>query len=278
MSTFFCKYCSTYVRENERKKHEGSFKHQNAIQKSLRELQKTNIREERDKQRAKDEVARLNGLVDGKGKVATAGGGSEISGLKDLGRTNATSAPAASTAAQRKLHAEQLAALGVELPEELKKEVTGVGGWQTISERVIEDEQPSMSLAGIKAEEDSKDDIDADGVFRGVRKRQVEGEDEEEQDRARRKAWGSSVRKYPGGNGGAADEDLDALLGGVGKSKSGEIKTEDGEEGKGPIETEESAEGDVVAGMPKAGVADAVVKEEEDAVRAVVFKKRKIKR
>ncbi|KAK4553216.1 hypothetical protein LTR86_009746 [Recurvomyces mirabilis] len=278
MSTFFCKYCSTYVRENERKKHEGSFKHQNAIQKSLRELQKTNIREERDKQRAKDEVARLNGLVDGKGKAGTASGGSGISGLKDLGRTGAGPAPAATTAAQRKLHAEQLAALGVELPEELKKEVTGVGGWQTISERVIEDEQSSISLAGIKAEEDSKDDIDADGIFRGVRKRKVEGEDEEGRYTAGRKAWGSSVRRYPGGDGGAAEEDLDALLGGVSKTKAEQIKAEDGEGAKVAIKTEESGEDDVVTGIPNAGVADAIVKEEEIAVPAVVFKKRKTKR
>ena len=63
--SYWCKFCSIYVRETpiERKNHEASAKHQNNIQRSLRDLHKNKEREDRDKQRAKDEVARLNGVL-----------------------------------------------------------------------------------------------------------------------------------------------------------------------------------------------------------------------
>ena len=126
--SYWCKFCHTYVRDTsiERKNHEASGKHQNNIQRSLRELHKTKGREERDKQRAKDEVARLNGLVGG-GEKGVSGPGITFAG--GSGKTAAVHAapPQISAAAQRKTHAEQLAALGVELPDPLQREVTSVG-------------------------------------------------------------------------------------------------------------------------------------------------------
>ena len=85
------------------------------------------------------EVARLNGLVSGNAGTASSAGGAVggIVGAKVL--PTASAPPTLSASAQRKAHAEQLAALGVELPEDLKREVTGVGGWQVVSERVVED-------------------------------------------------------------------------------------------------------------------------------------------
>ena len=127
--SYWCKFCETYVRDTagERKNHESTGKHQNNIQRSLRDLHKKQEREQRDQQRAKDEVARLNGLVGGKeGQAARTMSG--IAGVRNLGKSSAPEPPKISAAAQRKAHAEQLVALGVELPEELKREVTGVGG------------------------------------------------------------------------------------------------------------------------------------------------------
>ncbi|KAI7505582.1 hypothetical protein KC367_g471 [Hortaea werneckii] len=283
--SYWCKFCAIYVRDTtiERKNHEASGKHQNNIQRNLRELQKGKQREDRDQQRAKDEVARLNGIVSGQGKGSGGGdaGKTGILGVKDVGKAPAASSGSTlSLSAQRKKHAEQLAAMGVELPEELKREVTGVGGWQTVSEKVVEEEQP-WSLSDIKNEEDSKEDV-RDAISRGVRKRKPQGEEDEEEVAPARKAWGSKFRQYPGaaseGNGG--EEDLDALLSGVTakKPKTEEVKKEEDEHVKG----EEPAEDKPLDTIPDVNApAAAPVKQEEGeekAAPAVVFKKRKVKK
>ncbi|KAI7552807.1 hypothetical protein KC331_g1642 [Hortaea werneckii] len=285
--SYWCKFCSIYVRDTtiERKNHEASGKHQNNIQRNLRELQKGKQREDRDQQRAKDEVARLNGIVSGQGKASGGGGGDAgktgILGVKDVGKAPAASSGSTlSASAQRKKHAEQLAAMGVELPEELKREVTGVGGWQTVSEKVVEEEQP-WSLSDIRNEEESKEDV-RDVISRGVRKRKPEGEDDEEELAPARKAWGSKFRQYPGAasEGNGEEEDLDALLSGVTakKPKPEEVKKEESEDVKG----EEPAEDKPLESIPDVNApAAAPVKEEEQEEKpapAVVFKKRKVKK
>ncbi|KAK5114907.1 hypothetical protein LTR62_002066 [Meristemomyces frigidus] len=274
MSTNWCKYCSIYVRENEQKKHEANFKHQNAVQRSLRELQKTNLRNERDTKRAKDEVARLNGIVDSKKAAEDTSAGPTISGLKVVS-SREKAAPVENSAGQRKLHAEQLAALGVALPDKLKKEVTGVGNWQTVSERVVDDESASLSLAKIKAEGDSKDGPDVDSVGRGVRKRRGD-DDEKEEELARRRTWGSSVKRYPGARDGDAGEDLDALLSGVGKVNSKKVKKE--ESGEDASVKQESVQHEPITNVVTRDEAEDEIKQEVDAIPTVVFKKRKIKR
>ncbi|KAI7202684.1 hypothetical protein D0869_01200 [Hortaea werneckii] len=284
--SYWCKFCSIYVRDTtiERKNHEASGKHQNNIQRNLRELQKGKQREDRDQQRAKDEVARLNGIVSGQGKGTGSGGDARktgILGVKDVGKAPAASSTSTlSASAQRKKHAEQLAAMGVELPEELKREVTGVGGWQTVSEKVVEEEQP-WSMSDIENEEESKEDV-RDAISRGVRKRKQEGEDDEEEAAPARKAWGSKFRQYPGtaSEGSGEEEDLDALLSGVTakKPKSEEVKKEEGEDVKG----EEPAEDKPLESIPDVNApAAAPVKEEggeDKPAPAVVFKKRKVKK
>ena len=219
--SYWCKFCASYVRDTpiERKNHETSAKHQNNIQRSLRELHKTKEREDRDKQRAKDEVARLNGLVGG-AKQSRSGSGNII-GVKLVGTSTG---PSIDAAAQRKAHAEQLAAMGVELPDELKKEVTGVGEWQTLSTRVVDDEgSEGASLAHILKRESVKQEH-KDGVVKGVHKGFADEDEEalaEEEGRKRKAAWGSRLKTYPGKQEEEADqEDLDALLNGVTAKKN----------------------------------------------------------
>ncbi|KAK1056071.1 hypothetical protein LTR74_015209 [Friedmanniomyces endolithicus] len=281
----------------ERKGHEQSGKHQGAIQKNLRELTKTKEREERDRKRAKDEVARLNGLVGGGVEKV---GGAAISGLRDVtvgrnggGGGGAGTGPAMSTAVQRKAHAEQLVALGVELPEELKREVTGVGSWQVMNERVVDEVVQPMTLADIKVkageEEDSKDGVAMEGASRGVRRRrpeeEAEGEEEEAVASRRRTVWGSSVRTYPGANTAERAEDLDALLSvGFTKKQPLEVKTDLSEE-KVEVKRERSTDESPVAAVsvPESQIPATHVKQEDDGeadmpIPAVVFKKRKVKR
>ncbi|KAK5168422.1 uncharacterized protein LTR77_006992 [Saxophila tyrrhenica] len=290
---YWCKFCSQYVRDTpfERKNHETSGKHQNNIQRSLRNLHKDKEREARDQQRAKDEVARLNGLVGGK-KASSVSPGPQIKGLKDV--TPSASAgrqlSESERAAQRKAHAEQLLALGVQLPEELKREVQGVGGWQTVSQTVVEDEvKPERSLADIMkweqdAEAESKLGIKVEeGQSRGVRKRKMEDEEDVRDEEAapkERKLWGSSMRRYPGaeveeeGDG----EDLDALLSGVKRKKQDEtaLKAERG------LKKEESNGEKPLDTIPEIDAPLAAIKQEdeggEDTAAPVVFKKRKGKK
>ncbi|KAK3629143.1 hypothetical protein LTR56_017835 [Elasticomyces elasticus] len=288
--SYWCKFCSVYVKDTplEKKNHEASGRHQGSIQKNLRDLTKNTEREERDKQRAKDEVARLNGLVSGVGRGKDGGG---VSGLRDAGsRTGGGGGgPTLSSAEQRRKHAEQLMAMGVPLPDSLRKEITGVGGWEVTAERVVEDEQPRSLADMIKAEEGEEGKVEVgvdglatgvDGVARGVHKRRAEEEEEEEAREAayRKRAYGTSKKVWPGATTEAA-EDLDALLSGVTKKKvaTDVKKEEDGEQQAGmPAEEDSRASVKVESEahtMP--------VKQEDDepeALPAVVFKKRKVKR
>ena len=222
--SYWCKFCSSYVRDSpiERKNHETSIKHQNNIQRSLRELHKTKDREDRDKQRAKDEVARLNGIVGGGRKTSQQNG---ILGVKIVGSGGASTADPAAAAAQRKAHAEQLAAMGVGLPEELKKEITGVGEWQAVTMRVVDDGEaaPGMSMADIlKQEQIKKEEDEKDARVKGVHKRRVDEEDVlGGEERSKKKAaWGGRLKMYPDSERvGDEQGDLDALLNGFSADK-----------------------------------------------------------
>ncbi|KAK4959384.1 hypothetical protein LTR10_004188 [Elasticomyces elasticus] len=287
--SYWCKFCSVYVKDTplEKKNHEASGRHQGSIQKNLRDLTKNKEREERDKQRAKDEVARLNGLVSGKGE-----GGVMVGGPRDAGsRTGGGGGgPTLSAAEQRRKHAEQLMAMGVPLPDSLRKEITGVGGWEVTAERVVEDEQPRSLADMIKTEEGEEGKVEVgvdglptgvDGVARGVHKRRAEEEEEEEEEAReaayRKRAYGTSKKVWPGATTEAA-EDLDALLSGVTKKKpAAEVKEEEAE-----VKGEVHAEEDSVATVKVESEAPTMpVKQEdaeEEALPAVVFKKRKVKR
>ena len=282
--SYWCKFCETYVRDTagERKNHESTGKHQNNIQRSLRDLHKKQEREQRDQQRAKDEVARLNGLVGGKDAQA-AGTKSGIAGVKNLGKSSAPEPPKISAAAQRKAHAEQLVALGVELPEELKREVTGVCGWQTLSSSVVDADRPiGRTLADIKKEEGESASASAP-LSKGVHKRKAEDDEDTRDEEAapKRKIWGNTLKTYPGGRTDDKDDDLDALLSGALKKPAQPASNLVDEGATGQV----GATGDVKSEpTAETGSASELIKEEEpneSAVTApppVVFKKRKAKR
>lgn len=277
--SYWCKFCSRYVRDSaiEKRNHEASVQHQNNIQRSLRNLYKNHEREERQKQQAIDEVARLKGE-------------------KPAPRPSAAAAPKTTTtnltpAQQRKAHAEQLAALGVALPEDLKREVTGVGEFKVVSEREVSADQKSgavtvsRSLADILAEERAGD-IKVEEPHAETKKRKAVDIDEDDEDLndpdagaapARRKAWGSSLKTYPGTSG-KADEsnvDLDALLNGVKATKAEpHVKAEEQGEEDPVIKREEGTE----ESMVKTAEPAADIKAETPSAAPVMFKKRKGKK
>ncbi|MCJ1359147.1 MAG: hypothetical protein MMC33_009147 [Icmadophila ericetorum] len=59
---FWCKHCKIYIRDTkiEKQNHEATPKHQGNLKRFLGDLHRDHEKDEREKQRAKDEVARLN--------------------------------------------------------------------------------------------------------------------------------------------------------------------------------------------------------------------------
>lgn len=107
------------------------------------------------------------------------------------------------TPADRKQQLKQLAEMGVAIPEEFRREMAMAGDWQTLLEPV--------DYNNVKQEGDSKE-FKPGELSAGVRKRKHEGQEEdEEEEKVARKAWGSVARSYPG-TGGSEGDDLDALL------------------------------------------------------------------
>jgi len=263
---YWCKFCSTYVRDTtlEKKSHEATPKHQGNIQRSLRDIHKKTEREDREKQRAKDEVARLNGLVSGKQQpTISVASGSQPSAPKL--KSTAPSGPA--SVAERKRQMEQLAAMGVAIPEEYRRDMSIQGEWATVSER------PVYSRP-VKAGSDDEDD---DTMAFGVRKRKLE--DDDDRLNLAPKAWGSRLKSYPGADANT-EEDLDALLSGVTTKK--EVKSEEADLLKKEADPDNT---DAIAAVPDIDEATASEfkvkiepKQEQEQEAPVVFKKRKSKR
>ncbi|KAI9695800.1 MAG: hypothetical protein M1836_006066 [Candelina mexicana] len=196
---YWCKHCKTYVRDTkfERTQHEATPKHQGNLKRFLRDLHRGHEREERDKQRAKNEVERLNGVVTGSPGGTTS---SNPTWKRKSAIAPVSSANKQVSVAERKQQLAQLAEMGVAIPEEFRRDMAMVGDWQTLSERVIE--------PGLKKEEG--EDIKPEVHSIGVRKRKYHGEEEEEAVETNvRKGWGSRIKVHPGQD----DGDLDALLG-----------------------------------------------------------------
>ncbi|KAF4556941.1 Hypothetical protein D9617_1g088230 [Elsinoe fawcettii] len=284
---YWCKFCKLYVRDTtlEKKQHEQTGKHQSAIQKSLRDLHKNQSREEREAQRAKDELKRITGAVDGKGKDGAVASGSGSGKVGAVGVSVAKARPhftrdtKVASVEERKKQAEQLAKMGVAVPDHFRGDMAIAGEWSTVEVRRVYE-----TPVGVKKEEDGEEGQGKEGLFEGVKRRRVEDEDEDgEQDRvnSKRKVWGTTLKSYPGVKGGDG-ENFDALFSGVAVKKEvePEVKEETTlEDGvklkKEELIGDEANAKDVLAAV--AGLSDQ--KQDEAAVDApVVFKKRKGKR
>lgn len=262
---YWCKHCAVYVRDTklERQNHEATGKHQYAIRRSLRDLHRTHDREERDKERARREIGRLNGVV-----AASPADDSRF-------KKTSSSQQGTGTDSALKQQREQLAQMGVSIPSAFLPEMAMPGEWTVTSSRVIEDA-------------DAKET--SERLATGVRKRGETEEDKEEQDAVRGlfkkpRRWGRDTKALPEGE----DAALDALLSG-----SVKLKGEQGDRQAGVKEEEE--QGSAVKNEPdtteellvqseggKEEKSEVKVKAEEydggdkPGIAPVVFKKRKPK-
>ncbi|KAH7095842.1 hypothetical protein FB567DRAFT_41584 [Paraphoma chrysanthemicola] len=265
---YWCKFCSTFVKDTkfERQQHEATGRHQGNIQRSLRGLHREQEVEQRNKSRAQAEVARLNGLV----PAASTGGPSVATGSGGPPPTIEKRPEKKATLEDRKRQWEQLAAMGVALPDQARVDLAIAGDWKTVSEEVV-------------GEVNDDGEFKALALNKGVRKRKVD-EEEEEREAAgeiitKRKGWGHTFKTFPGSKGGA--DDVESLL----KKKTPlpdpqeTVKQEDGVKREDSTEDKESRKAlqDIpTAEEAEAQAADAAVKNEEDApAPAIVFKKRK---
>lgn len=174
---YWCKFCEVYVRDTklDKQQHEATGRHQGGIQRNLRELHKRQVQEDRENAANQRELDRIQAKVTG----------------KPVPRSTPTAAPVEATAtfADRKRQMEQLAAMGVAVPEEFRAEMAMTGDWQTTSytrlNRDTDADEPAYS-----------------GAIQGVHKRKAEDDEDAEAEaeaeavsgKARKGAWGSRIR------------------------------------------------------------------------------------
>lgn len=197
---------------------------------------------------------------------ASGAGPSVAAGVGDKATFAAKAPPKKATIEDRKRQWEQLAAMGVALPEEARQDMGMAGDWKVVTKRVV-------------GEVDEQGQFEAKQLNKGVHKRKI---DDTEEDRiaaegliTKKKGWGHTYKAFPGSKG--EDEDIEALFG---AKKTSDIKKEDSTKMEDPVKGEEETQ--ILQNIPtaeeaEAQAAEAPVKQEEDAptAPAVVFKKRK---
>jgi len=235
---YWCKHCAVYVRDTklERANHESTGKHQGSIKRSLRDIHRNAEQQERDKDRAKREIDRLNGVV------SSGSGNNMPAGAKQIYSAGPAQPPQV-TEADRQKQLEQLAELGVSIPTELRGNMAMVGEWTVTSTKVIKG----------SAEEGEKngEDVLADSArATGIKRERERTEEEKEQEEAinglftKRRKWGVGSKQMPA----LEDAELDALLSGP------LVKTKKEEEEEKPVVKKEETESDgPVGGEAEAG-------------------------
>ncbi|KAF2964484.1 hypothetical protein GQX73_g9081 [Xylaria multiplex] len=191
---YWCKHCSLYVRDTklERTNHEATAKHQSGLKRFLRDIHRGHENEQREKERARREIDRLNGIT-----------------TKPSASTSASSSTATvATAAQRQQQWEQLAEMGIDVPTELRGDMALAGEWSVTSTRIVDDApNPDDNDADTKP-------TNVDAIATGLRKRpKQEDEDDKEDEEGlqnlfkKPRRWGRDSKQAAGD-----DAELDALL------------------------------------------------------------------
>lgn len=227
---YWCKYCTTYVRDTklERQNHEATAKHQGAIKRSLRDLHRGKEREEREKERAKREIDRLNGVVSGPSSSSAASRPTTTSTTGGRGGEE-----------ERKRQVEQLASLGVNIPDQFRGDLAMAGEWTVTSTTVVPDRSalehktnPDAIATGVLKRERTEEELETEEAVKGLFKKP--------------RRWGRDSKTVVG----QGSEDLDALLGGglLVKKKEEEEDEKDGKDGA--RETQNAVKEEPPASLP----------------------------
>lgn len=251
-------------------------KHQGSLKRFLRDLHRSNEREQNAASAAKREVARLNALV---------GGPSSTGASTFTGPTSVYKQPAARGASEeeRKRQLKELEALGVALPDEARRELAMVGDWEETSVEVRRAGEREMT---------EKEKVQVE--LARVQKRKFEEEEKErkwramDEDERAMRGFSIQTKSYPGEGG--EEFDPGVLFKGKGKAKETvvkeekpkvEIKKEEGEVAVKEEDLPEVKKGEDVEGIQVKSEEGVEVKKEDSEATAVgdgvVFKKRKVK-
>lgn len=238
---YWCKHCGVFVRDTklERTNHESTGKHQGAIKRSLRDLHRGAEQKEREKERVRRELERLDGVV----SRSTSSASGAQRPVTTPSQSSHGAPPPQPSQADRQKQMEQLAELGVSIPTELRGDMAMAGEWTVTTTRVIESAE-------------KREGPPAEGRATGVKREREQTEEEKEHEEAikglfkKPRKWGVGSKTMPT----EEDVELEALLSGplvrAKKEESGspQIKTEDRGEndagvaaqdgGAGPVETE----------------------------------------
>ncbi|KAF3907574.1 hypothetical protein AA313_de0203507 [Arthrobotrys entomopaga] len=176
---YWCERCKMFVKDSplSRKDHEASPKHQHALQRFLRELHRNKERETLAAENTKREAERLNNL-DNPNYVPKPLARRAADLIEKPAKTNTWRSEE-----QKRKHLDELAALGVAMPESYRKEHAMAGEWETV--RVIE---PAATTDDEEEDEDTK---------RAKRRKLGEGEEEDEED-AQNRNFAVRTMEYPG--------------------------------------------------------------------------------
>ncbi|KAK6539688.1 hypothetical protein TWF694_009892 [Orbilia ellipsospora] len=176
---YWCERCKMFVKDSplSRKDHEASPKHQHALQRFLRELHRNKEREAVAAENTKREAERLNNL-DNPNYVPKPLARRAADLIEKPAKTNTWRSEE-----QKQKHLDELAALGVAMPESYRKEHAMVGEWETV--RVIE--------SAATAEDEDEDE----NTKRAKRRKLGEGEEEDEED-AQNRNFSVRTMEYPG--------------------------------------------------------------------------------
>ena len=279
---YHCKFCNTFVRDTklDKQQHEATGRHQGAVQRSIRTLHKDNEREKREKQKVKDEVARLNRIVSGAGVVASGAG---LGPARSSGPTTVRQA----SEAERKKQVAQLADMGVAVPDGFRREMALAGEWETVAER------PMKNGPSLKQERDVKPDVHALDAAHSRKRDRDDGVDEDEEEGGE-KGWGTKFKIYKSAEK-ATDSDIEALFKGGASNASQNtaskwnettsntlVKPEPDDASDVPIKNEDDESPPQHKPQNTTSLttdAEVPVKQEEGAEHppSVVFKKRKAK-
>ncbi|KAK6515563.1 hypothetical protein TWF506_007893 [Arthrobotrys conoides] len=178
---YWCDRCKMFVKDTplSRKDHEASPKHQHALQRFLRELHRNKEKEAVAAENTKREAERLNNL-ENPDYVPKPLARRAV----DLVEKKPAKANSFRSDEQKKKHLDELAALGVAMPESYRKEHAMVGEWETV--RVIE--RPA-------AAEDPEDEESK----RAKRRKIGDVDEDEDEEEADTKNFRMRTLEYPGG-------------------------------------------------------------------------------
>lgn len=202
-----------------KKNHDASPKHQGNLKRFLRDLHRANEREQTAVESAKREVARLNTLVGGPGSSSSGGPSSSFAGPSSLYKQ----APQATNEEERKRQLKELEALGVALPDEVRRELAMVGDWETTSveaRRAGERKMTEKEMVQVELAKQQKRKFEEE-----EKERKWNAMDEDE--RAMR-GFSIQTKTYPGQGEGAGEFDPGMLFKGKGREKAQEtVKKEE---------------------------------------------------